>query len=262
MAQPPNALPPRSGLPSPAHVVAAAAARRRARRRPALVAAGRRGIVSEGGGRDLAARGDADQATLTALAFVDHATGAGLSAMTTSFCMRATAAELATGSSDVKAGGAAAIELMHFADARQLRRRRLAASRRRATAARRAGKAQHRRRRQAFNTIAGGDGRLFMAGEGGLLRRRPTTWRDIPSPYKGLVLPGMLACADHSLLIFGMRGNVFRSADAGQTWQQIPNERRRLPDGRFRRRPTARCCSPDCGSLLLSKRTWGAASRR
>jgi photosystem II stability/assembly factor-like uncharacterized protein len=45
------------------------------------------------------------------------------------------------------------------------------------------------------------------------------TWTPAMSPYNGSYF-GALEAADKSLVIFGMRGRVFRSTDAGFTWTQ------------------------------------------
>jgi photosystem II stability/assembly factor-like uncharacterized protein len=66
------------------------------------------------------------------------------------------------------------------------------------------------------------DGRLLIAGEGGLLARSADggkTWEKLPSIYAGSFF-GALALPDNGALVFGMRGHVFRSEDGGETWQQ------------------------------------------
>lgn len=66
------------------------------------------------------------------------------------------------------------------------------------------------------------DGRLLLAGEGGLLARSEDggrTWKKLPSIYAGSFF-GAMALPDNGALVFGMRGHVFRSEDGGDSWQQ------------------------------------------
>jgi hypothetical protein len=65
------------------------------------------------------------------------------------------------------------------------------------------------------------------------------TWVEVESPYDGSFF-GAVAARDGVLLVFGMRGNIFRSADNGATWQNIEigtttafNGGRTLSDGRI-----------------------------
>jgi photosystem II stability/assembly factor-like uncharacterized protein len=66
------------------------------------------------------------------------------------------------------------------------------------------------------------DGRLLIAGEGGLIARSAdggATWTRLPDVYTGSFF-GALALPDNGALVFGMRGHVFRSPDGGDTWVQ------------------------------------------
>lgn len=66
------------------------------------------------------------------------------------------------------------------------------------------------------------DGRLLLAGEGGLLARSADggqTWRKLPSVYAGSFF-GAMALPNNGALVFGMRGHVFLSEDGGDSWQQ------------------------------------------
>ena len=47
-----------------------------------------------------------------------------------------------------------------------------------------------------------------------------TAFTEVPSPYTGSYF-GVLQARDDSLLAFGMRGSVYRSADRAETWQKI-----------------------------------------
>lgn len=74
-----------------------------------------------------------------------------------------------------------------------------------------------------FNAIAGREGVIFMAGEQGTVwRLDPTTKRFVAlsTGYKGTFF-GLVPISTSTLLAFGMRGSVFRSADAGATWARI-----------------------------------------
>jgi len=60
----------------------------------------------------------------------------------------------------------------------------------------------------------------------------------LPSPYRGSFF-GTLPLEGDALLLFGLRGHLFRSEDAGQTWKAIDtgivallNRGRYLRDGR------------------------------
>ena len=75
-----------------------------------------------------------------------------------------------------------------------------------------------------LNAIApAGPGRLFLAGEAGVLYRSDDsseTWRALPSPYSGSWF-GALALDADTVLVAGLRGRLFRSEDAGESWTQI-----------------------------------------
>lgn len=65
--------------------------------------------------------------------------------------------------------------------------------------------------------------RWFAVGEQGLLLTADTRdrhFKRMTSPYEGSYF-GLLPMADNRLLLFGLRGNVFLSEDAGQHWQRI-----------------------------------------
>lgn len=86
-------------------------------------------------------------------------------------------------------------------------------------------------------------GVLWLVGEAATLARSEdggVTYTAVPSPYTGSFF-GIVTARDGALVIFGMRGNVFRSADNGATWQKIDlggttvslNGGRVLSDGRI-----------------------------
>ena len=84
------------------------------------------------------------------------------------------------------------------------------------------------------------DGRLILAGEAGqlLLSADGRQWRTLELPYEGSLF-GTLSWDDGKLLAFGLRGHLFRSVDAGGSWQPVVtgteailNDAIRLQDGR------------------------------
>lgn len=86
-----------------------------------------------------------------------------------------------------------------------------------------------------------GDRKLFVAGEAGLLAKSDDggkTWVKIASPYKGSFF-GVVQAQDGAVLIYGLRGKIYRSADAMlDNWKLIKNKSvaslmgaTRLPDG-------------------------------
>ncbi len=75
---------------------------------------------------------------------------------------------------------------------------------------------------------AGSDGRHFIAGESGVVlysADNGAQWTRLQSPYKGSYF-GVLAIGATDLIAFGLRGNMYRSADLGQAWNAIANTSR------------------------------------
>lgn len=66
------------------------------------------------------------------------------------------------------------------------------------------------------------NGALFIAGEQGLLLKSAdgTGFEPLPSPYKGSFF-GLLPTRSGALLAYGLRGNAFRSADGGASWDKV-----------------------------------------
>ena len=94
----------------------------------------------------------------------------------------------------------------------------------------------------AIRPAAGG---LYIAGEGGtVLKLDPATQRFVATPidYTGSMFG--VADAGDAVLVFGLRGNAFRSADGGATWTKI--EHAAAGDDRRRRDPArpGRWCWP------------------
>jgi len=78
-----------------------------------------------------------------------------------------------------------------------------------------------------FNRLSiGPNGRLFLAVEGGELLTSGDggdTWELLPSPYDGSLF-GALPLGPRALLIYGLRGHIFRSLDTGKTWASVETE--------------------------------------
>ena len=79
-----------------------------------------------------------------------------------------------------------------------------------------------------LNAVTGdGDGRVFIAGEGGIMYRSKDsglTWESLPPFYAGSWF-GLLYTPDPEvLLVFGLRGNLYRSTDFGDNWEVITND--------------------------------------
>jgi photosystem II stability/assembly factor-like uncharacterized protein len=67
------------------------------------------------------------------------------------------------------------------------------------------------------------DGLWFIAGEQGLLMHSAdggASFTALASPYKGSFF-GLLAARSGTLLAYGLRGSVYRSADAGDHWDKV-----------------------------------------
>ena len=79
-----------------------------------------------------------------------------------------------------------------------------------------------------FNAIVKlGENRLFIAGEAGMLLKSDDagkSWTKIASPYKGSFF-GALRAKDGAVLIYGLRGKIFRSADGSlKDWKLVDNK--------------------------------------
>jgi len=64
---------------------------------------------------------------------------------------------------------------------------------------------------------------IMLAGESGTIAKtvgQAKDWKEINSPYEGTFFGG-IRLKDGVLLLHGMRGVVFRSADAGKKWRKI-----------------------------------------
>jgi photosystem II stability/assembly factor-like uncharacterized protein len=65
-------------------------------------------------------------------------------------------------------------------------------------------------------------GTVYAAGEQGLVLRARggEPFATLPTPYKGTYF-GVLALSADEVLVYGLRGSLYRSVDAGKTWERI-----------------------------------------
>jgi photosystem II stability/assembly factor-like uncharacterized protein len=66
-------------------------------------------------------------------------------------------------------------------------------------------------------------GSVYVVGEQGLLLKsgdNGAVFSALPSPYKGSFF-GLLAARSGTLVAYGLRGNAFRSADKGVSWEKL-----------------------------------------
>ena len=112
----------------------------------------------------------------------------------------------------------------------------------------------------AIRPAAGG---LYLAGEGGLvLRLDAGASRFVAQPvdYKGSFF-GVTGDNGY-VLVFGLRGNAFRSDDAGRTWAKVGLGLLGVDCQRDDHRARARCCWPISGAAWSRSATAAGASRR
>ncbi len=86
-----------------------------------------------------------------------------------------------------------------------------------------------------LNAVTGDSkGRVFIAGEGGVMFRSldsGRSWESLQPFYDGSWF-GVVYNAQHdTLLMFGLRGNLYRSADFGTTWEPVPGDNNTLAGG-------------------------------
>ena len=75
-----------------------------------------------------------------------------------------------------------------------------------------------------FYAIRGGRHGLYLAGEQGMVWRFDAAkqrFAGIKTPYNGTLF-GLVIDGPHSLLVFGMRGSLFRTINGGNSWDRIP----------------------------------------
>jgi photosystem II stability/assembly factor-like uncharacterized protein len=76
-----------------------------------------------------------------------------------------------------------------------------------------------------LNTVTGdGKGRMFVAGEGGVMFRSPDSgqsWESLEPFYDGSWFGAVYDAQHNALLVFGLRGHLYRSTDFGTTWVPV-----------------------------------------
>jgi photosystem II stability/assembly factor-like uncharacterized protein len=79
-----------------------------------------------------------------------------------------------------------------------------------------------------LNAVTGdGEGRVFVAGEGGVMYRsldNGSTWEALPPFYEGSWFGLVYTATADALLVFGLRGNLYRSTDFGENWDIVAND--------------------------------------
>jgi photosystem II stability/assembly factor-like uncharacterized protein len=66
--------------------------------------------------------------------------------------------------------------------------------------------------------IAGEAGQIFVSVDNG------DTWERRESPYEGSLFGALGTGGENEVLVFGLRGNTFKSTDLGKNWKLVPNE--------------------------------------
>ncbi len=76
-----------------------------------------------------------------------------------------------------------------------------------------------------LNAITGdGKGRVFIAGEGGVMFRSMDSgrsWESLQPFYDGSWFGAVYNAQHDTLLVFGLRGNLYRSTDFGTRWEPV-----------------------------------------
>jgi len=79
-----------------------------------------------------------------------------------------------------------------------------------------------------LNAITGdGRGRVFIAGEGGIMFRSldgGRSWETLQPFYDGSWFGTVYSGKSDSLFVFGLRGHLYRSTDFGTTWEQVASD--------------------------------------
>lgn len=71
------------------------------------------------------------------------------------------------------------------------------------------------------------DGTLFIVGEMGAMFRsqdQGASWESLDSPYEGSLF-GLLPTQGQGLVVYGLRGHLYSSTDAGDSWQLVKLQR-------------------------------------
>ncbi len=81
-----------------------------------------------------------------------------------------------------------------------------------------------------LNAITGdGNGRIFIAGEAGVMFRsldNGRSWQSMSPFYEGSWFGTVYSQPTDTLFVFGLRGNLFRSSDFGSSWEPVDTDNR------------------------------------
>ncbi|HIM68219.1 MAG TPA: hypothetical protein EYM45_06615 [Verrucomicrobia bacterium] len=97
------------------------------------------------------------------------------------------------------------------------------------------------------------DGGLWLTGEFGTVRRsgdRAKRWEPLATPYEGTFF-GTLPLAKGGAVVFGLRGNIFRSED-GKAWKQVESPTQSLLHGGLALADRRLVLTAAAGQLLVS----------
>ena len=97
------------------------------------------------------------------------------------------------------------------------------------------------------------DGGLWLTGEFGTVRRsgdRAKRWEPLATPYEGTFF-GTLPLAKGGAVVFGLRGNIFRSED-GKAWKQVESPTQSLLHGGLALADGRLVLTAGAGQLLVS----------
>jgi len=97
------------------------------------------------------------------------------------------------------------------------------------------------------------DGGLWLTGEFGTVRRsgdRARRWEPLATPYEGTFF-GTLPLAKGGAVVFGLRGNIFRSED-GKAWKQVESPTQSLLHGGLALADRRLVLTAAAGQLLVS----------
>jgi photosystem II stability/assembly factor-like uncharacterized protein len=96
---------------------------------------------------------------------------------------------------------------------------------------------------------------LFMAGEQGLVLHstdQGKTFKRLLSPYEGSYF-GLVGTTWGELIIFGLRGNAFKSSDRGITWQKIDTRLQVAITAAAELRDSSLMLTTQTGDVLVSR---------
>ncbi len=107
-----------------------------------------------------------------------------------------------------------------------------------------------------FNRIsAGEDGYVYLAGESGALMQsidQGQTWKALQSPYYGSAF-GVLSVAKSTLLLYGLRGVIYRTEDRAESWSLIENDVKALISSGLKLRSGIIVLAGQGGNLFVSR---------